>query len=169
MTNSSNASSSLPPCEPRPAAATDRKAIRDILVATGAFDDEEVRVALELVDAGVSAPDSDYTLRVIEDGSGRVVGYVCYGRAPFTASTWDLYWIAVHPEHQGDGSARRLMAAVERDVRARGGRTLLIDTASKPSYARTRRFYESLGYREIARVPDYYRPGDDRITQWKRW
>lgn len=153
----------------RPVAPRDRAPIRDILVATGAFSDEEVKVALELVDAAAADPaHPDYTARVLETPAGRVAGYVLYGRAPFTDSTWDLYWIAVHPDHQGDGSARRLMAEAEREIRARGGRRILVETAGKPSYARTRAFYERIGYEVVSRIPDFYRDGDDRVTYWKR-
>lgn len=107
-------------------------------------------------------------MRVLERPGTGVTGYTCYGRAPFTESTWDLYWIAVDPARHGDGSARRLMAEAEADIRARGGRTILVETASKESYARTRRFYESIGYAVVSRIPDFYKPGDDRITYWKK-
>jgi ribosomal protein S18 acetylase RimI-like enzyme len=61
------------------------------------------------------------------------------------------------------------MTAAEQDIRRRGGLLVLVETASKESYARTRRFYESLGYNEIARIRDYYRIGDDKIIYGKRW
>jgi ribosomal protein S18 acetylase RimI-like enzyme len=61
------------------------------------------------------------------------------------------------------------MAATEADVQSRGGSLLLVETASKPSYARTRHFYESIGYREAARISDYYREGDDKVIYEKRW
>jgi D-alanine-D-alanine ligase len=153
----------------RPAAARDRGAIARILLATGAFTPEEVKVALELVDIACARPDEDYIVRVLDLAGAGVVGYTCYGRAPFTEAAFDLYWIAVDPAHHGTGAARRLMAAAEDDVRARGGRLLLVETASKPSYARTRRFYESIGYREAARVRDFYRAGDDKVIYEKRW
>jgi ribosomal protein S18 acetylase RimI-like enzyme len=151
----------------RPVEAADRGAIERILRATGAFIEEEVKVALELLDAGVRDPEGDYLVRVLEE-DGALLGYTCYGRAPFTEATWDLYWIAVDPAHYGTGAARRLMAAAEDDIRARGGRLVLVETASKPSYARTRRFYESIGYRETARIVDYYRQGDDKVVYEKR-
>ncbi len=152
----------------RPVEEGDRPAIERILVATGAFTDEEMRVALELVDAAVRDPSSGYIARVLAEDGGRVAGYTCYGRAPMTDGTYDLYWIAVDPARHGTGAARRLMAAAENDIRARGGRLVLVETASKPSYARTRRFYESIGYVEAARVRDYYRIGDDKIVYEKR-
>lgn len=112
---------------------------------------------------------SDYIVRVLARPDGTVSGYTCYGRAPFTDATYDLYWIAVHKDFHGDGSARRLMADAEADIRGHGGRTVLVETASKPSYARTRAFYEKIGYIEVARIPDFYKIGDDKVTYWKRF
>ena len=45
----------------------------------------------------------------------------------------------------------------------RGGRTILIETGGKESYAPTRRFYERSGYAEAARIPDFFRVGDDKV------
>jgi ribosomal protein S18 acetylase RimI-like enzyme len=154
--------------EPRPVQADDLEPIRRILIATGAFIEEEVRVAIELVEDALRRPGVDYLVKVIESEEG-VAGYTCYGRAPFTEAAYDLYWIALDPIWQGTGAARRLMAATEADIRARGGRLLLVETASKPSYARTRHFYESIGYHEVARIRDYYREGDDKVIYEKRW
>jgi hypothetical protein len=50
-----------------------------------------------------------------------------------------------------------------------GGALILADTAAKPSYARTRAFYEAAGYALEARIRDYYAPGDDRLTYAKRF
>jgi ribosomal protein S18 acetylase RimI-like enzyme len=169
MKSSSNASPASH-SQLRPVEARDRAAIRAILESTpDAFIPEEVEVALELVDAAVAKPEGDYLVRVLERPDGRLSGYTCYGRAAFTEATWDLYWIAAHREFHGDGSARRLMAEAESDIRARGGKIVLVETASKPSYDRTRRFYESIGYTVVARIPDFYKPGDDRVTYWKRF
>jgi ribosomal protein S18 acetylase RimI-like enzyme len=154
--------------EPRPVEAHDIEPIRRILIATGAFIEEEVRVAIELVEDAIRKPNGDYLVKVIESEDG-VAGYTCYGRAPFTDAAYDLYWIALDPVWHGTGAARRLMAATEADIRSLGGRLLLVETASKPSYARTRHFYESIGYHEVARIRDYYREGDDKVIYEKRW
>jgi ribosomal protein S18 acetylase RimI-like enzyme len=142
--------------------------IRRILIATAAFTEEEVRVAVELVEHSLRDPEGDYQVRVLSAG-GEVIGFTCFGRAPFTEAAFDLYWIAVEPLWHGSGAARLLMTTAEEDIRRRGGLLVLVETASKESYARTRRFYESLGYREIARIRDYYRIGDDKIIYGKRW
>jgi ribosomal protein S18 acetylase RimI-like enzyme len=53
-------------------------------------------------------------------------------------------------------------------VRAMGGRQVVAETSSRPSYDGTRIFYRRRGYREAARIPDYYRPGDDLVVFTKR-
>jgi ribosomal protein S18 acetylase RimI-like enzyme len=139
-----------------------------ILIATAAFADEEVRVAVELVQHSLRDPEGDYQVQVLSVG-GDVIGYTCFGKAPFTEAAFDLYWIAVDPAWHGTGAARLLMSETEQNIRKRGGLLVLVETASKESYARTRRFYQSLGYRETARIRDYYRTGDDKIVYEKRW
>jgi hypothetical protein len=44
---------------------------------------------------------------------------------------------------------------------------ILIETSSQPKYEKTRLFYTRLDYKEVARIPDFYRKGDDRITYVK--
>ena len=67
------------------------------------------------------------------------------------------------PKLHGAGVGRALMLATEDAVRAEGGRLLLIETASKPSYDKTRAFYLAWGCSEVARVPDFYAIGDDKV------
>lgn len=124
---------------------------------------------MEVVDNALKSR-SDYLVFVAEkEGSNRVVGYACYGPTLLGEGVYDLYWLAVAPDSQGCGIGGALLRAVEGAVRAAGGRMLLIETASKPSYARTRAFYEHEGYSETARVPDFYREGDDKIIYAKRF
>jgi ribosomal protein S18 acetylase RimI-like enzyme len=142
--------------------------IRRILIATNAFNGEEVRVAIELIESSLRDPLGDYRVIVL-CRDARVIGYTCFGKAPFTEAAFDLYWIAVDPAWYGTGAARTLMSATERAIRTRGGRLILVETASREAYSRARRFYESLGYREIARIRGYYRIGDDKVVYEKRW
>jgi ribosomal protein S18 acetylase RimI-like enzyme len=144
----------------RPLRAADRAPLEAILRATQVFQPYEIDVALELID---SKPESGYRF-VVAEIDGRVAGYVCYGRTPCTDGTWDLYWIAVDPVDHGAGIGWTLMDACIDAVRAESGRMLVIETASKPSYDRTRAFYLAYGCREVARVPDFYAVGDDKIV-----
>ena len=148
----------------RPLRAGDEPALRGLLEATGVFTPEEVAVATELIEGGGT---DGYRFVVAED-EGAPIGYACFGRAWFTDGTWDLYWIAVDPVRQQTGVGGELLGAAEAGALGEGGRTMLVETASKASYEPTRRFYERQGYAEIARIPDFYAAGDDKIVYAKR-
>jgi D-alanine-D-alanine ligase len=143
---------------------SDREAIGGLVRRCGNFRPEEIDVALELVDEKLSrGPACDYRF-VIAAVDGQVVGYSCFGPTPLTDGTWDLYWIAVDPNVQGQGVAAGLQSATEQQVRAAGGRLVLAETSSLPEYARARGFYIRQGYHLVERLADFYRPGDDRLT-----
>ena len=155
----------------RPAEREDRDRIQDILVACSLFTDEEVRCAVELVDIFLDPEDPegpDYATVVVEDGDRKVHGYVTYGPTPLTDGVYDLYWIAVDPENQGQGYGQLLLRYVESEIRRRRGRMLLIETSSKTSYASTVRFYERAGYAVVSRIKDFYRLEDDKVVFAKR-
>jgi ribosomal protein S18 acetylase RimI-like enzyme len=152
----------------RPAVAADRARILEILVATTRFSREEIRWAMELVDASIEQTRREYAAHVLEtpdSGPNRMVqGYVCFGPTPRSEGVYDLYWIAVDPRHQGQGLGQLLLRFVENEVRRERGRMLLIETSSKKSYAPTIRFYQRAGYEEISRIKDFYRIEDDKVV-----
>lgn len=149
----------------RPATAHDTNRIEEILRATERFTDEEVGWAMELViDRAKRGDGSEYEIHVAETPEGRIAGYSCFGPTPRTDAVFDLYWIAVDPAFERRGVGSALLEFVEREIRRRGARLLLIETSSKASYAPTRQFYERHGYREISRIKDFYRVADDKIV-----
>jgi ribosomal protein S18 acetylase RimI-like enzyme len=146
----------------------DRRTVLDIIHSTEMFTPEEIVVACELIDITLDQPEQrDYCLVVAEDEAGRVVGYMSYGPTPLTEGAYDLYWMAVASGEQGRGFGRKLVSWLEKTVREASGRMILIETSSQPKYEKTRRFYTGLDYKEVSRIPDFYRKGDDRITYVK--
>jgi ribosomal protein S18 acetylase RimI-like enzyme len=145
----------------------DKPAIMQILRATPEFKPEEVIVAEEVIDCYLGDPASGYHMLVAE-ASSVVAGYVCFGTTPLTEGTWDIYWIAVAPDKQGQRIGSALMGAAETGIRQAGGRLAIIETSSLPSYARTRDFYSRHNYEIVARIPDFYAPGDDKLILLKR-
>jgi ribosomal protein S18 acetylase RimI-like enzyme len=118
---------------------------------------------LELIDTYLNvAGQKDYVIDCAVDETDRPLGYVCFGPTPLTDGTYDLYWIAVDPEAHRRGVGSRLIEHVEHALRL-SGRLLLIETSSLPKNDAARRFYLRHQYREVARVPDFYSEGDDRV------
>ena len=152
----------------RPMEKKDRETVLKLIHETGMFIEEEERVAAELIDTYLSQPNQkDYNIDVVESNTGTTEGYVCYGPAPMTEGTVDLYWIAVHPDRHKQGYGKALVTQVETVTRRNKGRLIIIETSSKEKYTPTHQFYLRLGYRETARIRDYYRPGDDQVIYCK--
>jgi ribosomal protein S18 acetylase RimI-like enzyme len=142
----------------------DVEIVRQLTQLTGYFSPAEVDVAVELVEDRLSkAERSDYRF-IFAELDGCVVGYSCYGPIACTMYSFDLYWIVVHPESQGMGIGRRVMAETERLIAAEGGRRVYVETSSRPQYEPTRAFYQRCGYRVEAVLEDFYAPGDGKIT-----
>jgi ribosomal protein S18 acetylase RimI-like enzyme len=145
----------------------DRDAVHEALLACGAFTDEEVQVALEVLEAGLAGGLSGEYPHFVAEVEQRVGGYVCVGKTPLTASTWHLYWICIHPAVQGRGVGQKLLSHVEAFVRTCNAERLVVETSGQPSYARTRWFYHAAGYSEVGRIPDFYKSGDDCVLYCK--
>ncbi|HEX9613963.1 MAG TPA: GNAT family N-acetyltransferase [Bacteroidota bacterium] len=153
----------------RPFAKEDIQPLKVILEATGAFRHEEIEVALELMHIVVEEPEQqDYLMFTSVDQNNVVQGYYCVGPTPMTETSYDLYWIAVDPVKYGAGVSRDLMAHCAELVSSKGGKKIIAETSSQASYGRTHRFYGKHGFREEARIANYYSPGDDLIIYTKQ-
>lgn len=156
----------------RPLEAADRDALWAALRSDGTFRDDEIEVALELIDAAAEgSPDYGILVAVIDPRGAaheRVAGYICYGPTPMTEATFDLYWIVTHASSRGQGVAGALIAAMEADLRGRGGRSVRVETSQTEGYGAARKLYARHGYPEAARFADFYAPGDDLIVYYKK-
>jgi GNAT superfamily N-acetyltransferase len=152
----------------RPLRSADREPIAALVRATASFNPGEVAVAVELVDTALSHGNASGYFFIVAETGGAVAGYTCYGPNPMSDGAYDLYWIAVDPRSQGQGIGRALLQAAEGDARQKGGRMLIIETAGKASYDKTRAFYERCAYALTARLPDFYAAGDDKLFYVRR-
>jgi ribosomal protein S18 acetylase RimI-like enzyme len=146
----------------------DRPYLLEALRSDRTFTDEEVTVALELIDNALENVQHDYEVRVADIDGRPAAGYICFGRTPMTASTYDLYWVVTHAQARGHGVASSLVRSMEAELATVGGRSIRVETSQKESYGAARSLYARLGYPMLARFPDFYRPGDDLIVYYKR-
>ncbi|MCL6609761.1 MAG: GNAT family N-acetyltransferase [Geminicoccaceae bacterium] len=142
---------------------SDRRAVAELVAATGLFRPSEVAIARELVEACLErGPEaSGYRFLLADDAAG-LAGYVCFGPIDGTEGSFDLYWIAVRPDRRGRGLGRALLEAAEARIAALGGRRVYVETSTTERYAPTRAFYRACGYRLEAVLPDFYAPGDGK-------
>jgi ribosomal protein S18 acetylase RimI-like enzyme len=152
----------------RKTVSEDRQAIKTMLVDTNIFNQEEIDCALELIDTYLNNPSQkDYLIVSAINEDNEIAGYACYGKAPLTNGTYDLYWIAVKPEYQRHGIGKTLLNHVEEEIERLSGRLLLAETSSRAVYEKTRQFYINNCFSEEARVKDFYSRGDDKIIYRK--
>jgi ribosomal protein S18 acetylase RimI-like enzyme len=157
MTRHRRAAGCAPTCE------EDRAPIAGLLRRTGLFGENEVAVALEVLDVYLfQEGQEDYRFFSAFSG-GEVAGYVCFGLNSMTQGTFELYWIAVDPSSLRRGLGSDLLERAERESLLQGCRKMAVETSSRRDYAPALSFYRRHGYRVEARVPDFYAPGDDKL------
>ena len=144
--------------------AADRGRIEEITRAVGLFRQDEIPVALEVFDEAVRpGPRAGPYTAIGAEVDGSLAGWICWGPTPCTLGTYDLYWMAVDPALHGSGIGTALIVEMER-LLAGEARLIVVETAGRPDYAATRRFYEARGYRATATIPGFYAPGDDQVV-----
>jgi D-alanine-D-alanine ligase len=137
--------------------------VRAMTAATGFFHSYEVDVAIELVeDRLAKGASSDYDFVFLEKDD-RLIGYACYGLIPCTQSSYDIYWIVVHPDFQRKGIGRIILSETERLIGKEGGRRIYIDTSQSEKYLSTHAFYQQCGYNFESILKDFYAPGDGKV------
>ncbi len=153
----------------------DKDNIKHILAGTNNFNEEEINVAMELVEIYLNNEDQkDYEIFVDagnDNNNGKdkeeIRGYVCIGPRPLTTGTYDLYWIAVNPKVQSKGVGSGLIKFIEDHLKEKRGRLILIETSGKDSYAKERKFYEKNLYKELVNIRDFYNAGDALVIYGK--
>ncbi len=151
----------------RPLNKEDKPGVMHILRNTPEFVPVDVQVAEELIDIYLSDPvGSGYHIFVAVTDT--VVGYICYGPTPLTEGTWDVFWVAIDKDKRGQGLGRALMGFAEDKIKEAKGRLIIIETSSLPSYDRTRAFHQSVGFKIICQIRDFYSIGDNLVIMEKR-
>lgn len=152
----------------RPTVPGETAALLDLATETGLFSPLDLEALQEVLDDYHAEAHTWGHRCVTYEQDGQIVGFAYYAPAAMTDNTWYLWWIAVRRQLQARGLGSRLLHHVEHDVRNQGGRLLLIETSSLPSYELTRRFYRKQGYAEHAVLRDYYADGHHMVVFRKR-
>jgi aminoglycoside 6'-N-acetyltransferase I len=128
--------------------------------------------------------------RVAIDERGNALGWIG-GISAYKGNTWELHPLVVHPDKQGHGIGRALVADLERCVVERGGKTVFLGTDDEQGqtsvsgadlypdvwdHLRNIRnlrhhpyeFYQKLGYVIVGVIPDANGFGKPDILMAKR-
>lgn len=145
----------------RPTLPADADALMAIVADSGEFDADALAHVRNTLDRHLRGEDDDIWLTA-EDPHPVAVAY-CAPEA-VTQGTWNLLMLWTHRDQKGRGHGRALVEGVEQRLAARGARLLIVETSGLPSYAAARAFYEKCGFRQEARIRDFYAAGDDKLV-----
>lgn len=150
----------------RPTIPADTEVLVALADATAMFKPIEIVALREVLDDYHAVNGAAGHLAITSvDAAGAIDGFAYYAPAEMTEGTWQLWWIAVRKDTQGQGIGRRLLDFVEADIRTRHhGRVLFIETGSLPHYEPTRQFYLKKGYEQHAILKDFYAEGDSMVV-----
>jgi ribosomal protein S18 acetylase RimI-like enzyme len=153
----------MKPFNIRSANAADLNALKTIIDNVGLFpsamlDDMMTRYLAENV---------DQEIWLVAESEG-VLGIAYCAAERMTSGTENLLLLAVAPEAQRKGVATALVQAIAQTAAAKGAHLLLVETSSSADFDGPRRFYANQGFSEVARIADYYQPGEGKVTFAKR-
>ncbi len=141
----------------RPAERADIESIRALVVANDMFPGE---ILDEMIEPFFLGYGEDLWFVVGDEPSG--VAFAALEK--LTNGTWNQLMIAVDPARHGTGIGKSLMRHLEAVLAVRGARMVIVDTSGIEAFDGTRNFYRTIGYEEVARIPDFWDAGDDKIT-----
>jgi GNAT superfamily N-acetyltransferase len=123
---------------------------------------EDVRPELDLALAEVAAGRRRLLTGRDEDGQVVATAFLAYNAHRLMSHWLWLYTVMLHPDLQGRGHGRALMAAAEQAARGFHGIEAIRLTCRGGTGVDL--FYGRCGYKEVGRVPSAIRvaPGDDR-------
>ncbi|UWR16841.1 GNAT family N-acetyltransferase [Sulfitobacter sp. M368] len=146
-----------------PTRADDIPALGQILDQTELFPPEMLK---EMLMPALDGSHPALWLTAHLDGSA--IGFSYTEPEMLAEGAWNMLAIAIAPDHQGKGHGADLVRATEAQLRQNAQRLLIVETSGLAAYAATRRFYDTAGYDQEARIRDFWADGDDKVIFRKR-
>lgn len=143
----------------RPIRDDDFEALLGVATASGLFQLEEVEVL-----AGMLQSPGEHDVWFTDDDGTGPIGVAYLAPEKMTEGTWNLYLIAVHPDHQRQRRGKAILEHVQAWLIERGERLLLVEAAGVDEFDYVRRFYASNGFEAEATIRDFYEPGVDKVV-----
>ncbi|MBE9102642.1 GNAT family N-acetyltransferase [Vacuolonema iberomarrocanum] len=143
----------------RPSKPEDFDSLIALATASGLFNPDQTQMLAEML----RSPEKNDVWFTDDDGNAPV-GVAYLAPEKMTDGTWNLYWIAVHPDYQRQGRGRALLAHVLQWLRQRGQRLLIVETAGIDDFDYVRAFYANNGFEKEARIRDFYEAGIDKVV-----
>jgi ribosomal protein S18 acetylase RimI-like enzyme len=154
----------------RAATPADVAAIRALALDTKMFEPDDMEGFDGQLQGYLDGTVRDQSWVVATGSDGAVEGAAYYAPEPFGDRVWNLYFLAVAPSAQGRRVGTSLIRHVEHALIKAGedeARLLIVETSSRPSFARARHLYAREGFDTEAMIREFYGPDDHNHVFWK--
>ncbi len=137
----------------------DHDRLIELATVSGLFEPEQTDLLNEMLRAPAGT-DIWFTCEI--DGLPVGVAYLAPER--MTNGTWNLYWIAIHPNYQRQGHGKAILCHIEQWLAEQKQRVLIVETAGVDDFNYVRKFYAANGFEAEARIRDFYDAGVDKVV-----
>ncbi|MBU1044018.1 MAG: GNAT family N-acetyltransferase [Candidatus Omnitrophica bacterium] len=138
-----------------------------ITKSTEVFNQGDIEILKELLEDLQHNKKTSYSL-IEEAVDGKLAGFTLFGRTPLTEFAWDIYWLIVGKEFQGQGIGKALLKKTEDLIKLKTPiATIRLETSSREKYSAARGLYKRLKFEEVGTLSNFYAEGDDMIIFYK--
>lgn len=159
----------------RNAESKDLPGVRVLAESTGMFlGDElesfmsEISSHLERIETVESSAASLVVAIDAEGNEAQIIGAAYFAPEMMAQGVMNLLFIGVLPQARKKGVGQALLDSFEAEVKERGARIAIIETASDQMFAPAWSLYKKAEYEEEARIRDYYSDSLDKVIFRKR-
>jgi ribosomal protein S18 acetylase RimI-like enzyme len=143
---------------------SDVDGLKKVVHSSGLFPSEYLD---EMISDYFINPDTqDMWFTYLDNNTHLAIGYCVPEK--LTVGTYNLLAIGVLQNNQRKGIASEMMNYIELHLKQLNGRILIIETSSDNAQIGARKFYNKIGYTQIAVIEDFWNDGEDKIIFRKR-
>ncbi|HRG67704.1 MAG TPA: N-acetyltransferase [Saprospiraceae bacterium] len=148
----------------RPVLKSDIDGLKKVVDSSKLFPSEYLD---EMISDYLNNPETqDIWFTNIYDNTPTAIGYCIPEK--LTNGTYNLLAIAVSQDSQRSGVATEMMSYIERHLKQKNGRILIVETSNDDAQIGARKFYNKIGYTQMAVIKDFWNDGEDKIIFWKK-
>ncbi|XWJ91299.1 GNAT family N-acetyltransferase [Phytobacter ursingii] len=144
----------------RPVESSDIVPLLDMLQKSGQFDDEGVLHIRDTLKNYFSGESDELWFSAEQEG---LAGIAYCAPEVMTNDVWNLLMLWISPAHQRQGVGNALIKQIEKELRNKHARLLLVETSSLIDFSAARAFYSKHGFIKEATICNYYAINDDKV------
>lgn len=155
----------------RRAQLSDINGIIQLAIDAELFKAEETSFLVEILESVIEGKSGDghQAWVNLSEHNNSITGAIYFGPDAMVHQKWDVWMIVVAPKTQRKGVGSVLLNHAEKIATSEKARLIVVETSSLSRFQKAGNFYKRCGYSHVARIPDYYSEGEDKLVYLKKF